>query len=189
MRIQAWSFFKQPSLFIYRLIRTIADQWRAWPWSVPSKPARLGPGRIQLSFQLAFMCCWQNFVKLVSLIPVMFVWCLSCLWAQLKSEVAASFGEALQRKLLEVEGLYSQARSRYTFIQALVRRIRGLLRQPKNWRRHIYTKTGKDILYTEWKVLPIEKKQEMRHFTFCDVFFVLWEFWHVVRSLTTSLLY
>ncbi|TWW76544.1 Nuclear pore complex protein [Takifugu flavidus] len=50
----------------------------------------------------------------------------------LKSEVAASFGEALQRKLLEVEGLYSQARSRYTFIQALVRRIRGLLRQLKN---------------------------------------------------------
>uniref|UniRef100_A0A8C9YLT5 Nucleoporin 205 n=1 Tax=Sander lucioperca TaxID=283035 RepID=A0A8C9YLT5_SANLU len=39
------------------------------------------------------------------------------------------FGEALQRKLLEVEGLYSQVRSRYTFIQALVRRIRGLLRQ------------------------------------------------------------
>lgn len=52
--------------------------------------------------------------------------------AQLKSEVAASFGEALQRKLLEVEGLYSQTRSRYTFIQALVRRIRGLLRQQKN---------------------------------------------------------
>uniref|UniRef100_H3C417 Nucleoporin 205 n=1 Tax=Tetraodon nigroviridis TaxID=99883 RepID=H3C417_TETNG len=50
----------------------------------------------------------------------------------LKSEMAASFGEALQRKLLEVEGLYCQARSRYTFIQALVRRIRGLLRQPKN---------------------------------------------------------
>uniref|UniRef100_A0A672ZT44 Nucleoporin 205 n=1 Tax=Sphaeramia orbicularis TaxID=375764 RepID=A0A672ZT44_9TELE len=43
-----------------------------------------------------------------------------------------SFGEALQRKLLEVEGLYSQVRSRYTFIQALVRRIRGLVRQPKS---------------------------------------------------------
>lgn len=50
----------------------------------------------------------------------------------LKSDMAASFGEALQRKLLEVEGLYSQARSRYTFIQALVRRIRGLLRQSKS---------------------------------------------------------
>ncbi|KAG7522445.1 nuclear pore complex protein Nup205 [Solea senegalensis] len=49
----------------------------------------------------------------------------------LKSDMAAGFGEALQRKLLEVEGLYSQVRSRYTFIQALVRRIRGLLRQPK----------------------------------------------------------
>lgn len=73
MRIQACSFFKQPSFFIYRLIRTIAGQWRAWPWSVPSKPARLGPGRIQLSFQLAFMCCWQNFVKRACLIPVMFV--------------------------------------------------------------------------------------------------------------------
>lgn len=52
--------------------------------------------------------------------------------AQLKSDMAAAFGEALQRKLLEVEGLYSQARSRYTFIQALVRRIRGLLRQSKS---------------------------------------------------------
>uniref|UniRef100_A0A8C9YJT1 Nucleoporin 205 n=1 Tax=Sander lucioperca TaxID=283035 RepID=A0A8C9YJT1_SANLU len=49
-----------------------------------------------------------------------------------KSDMAAGFGEALQRKLLEVEGLYSQVRSRYTFIQALVRRIRGLLRQPKS---------------------------------------------------------
>uniref|UniRef100_A0A8C3ASK9 Nucleoporin 205 n=1 Tax=Cyclopterus lumpus TaxID=8103 RepID=A0A8C3ASK9_CYCLU len=46
--------------------------------------------------------------------------------------VRNGFGEALQRKLLEVEGLYSQVRSRYTFIQALVRRIRGLLRQPKS---------------------------------------------------------
>uniref|UniRef100_A0A668A7E8 Nucleoporin 205 n=1 Tax=Myripristis murdjan TaxID=586833 RepID=A0A668A7E8_9TELE len=50
---------------------------------------------------------------------------------QLQTEMATGFGEALQRKLLEVEGLYSQVRSRYTFIQALVRRIRGLLRQPK----------------------------------------------------------
>ncbi|XP_077593969.1 nuclear pore complex protein Nup205 isoform X2 [Stigmatopora nigra] len=50
----------------------------------------------------------------------------------LKSDMAAGFGEALQRKLLEVESLYSQVRSRYTFIQALVRRIRGLLRQPKS---------------------------------------------------------
>lgn len=56
---------------------------------------------------------------------------LSCV-GQLKSDMAAGFGEALQRKLLEVEGLYSQVRSRYTFIQALVRRIRGLLRQPKS---------------------------------------------------------
>uniref|UniRef100_A0A667ZIU8 Nucleoporin 205 n=1 Tax=Myripristis murdjan TaxID=586833 RepID=A0A667ZIU8_9TELE len=51
---------------------------------------------------------------------------------QLQTEMATGFGEALQRKLLEVEGLYSQVRSRYTFIQALVRRIRGLLRQPKS---------------------------------------------------------
>ncbi|XP_027857753.1 nuclear pore complex protein Nup205 [Xiphophorus couchianus] len=50
----------------------------------------------------------------------------------LKGDMAAGFGEALQRKLLEVEGQYSQVRSRYTFIQALVRRIRGLLRQPKS---------------------------------------------------------
>ncbi|XP_011474796.1 nuclear pore complex protein Nup205 [Oryzias latipes] len=51
---------------------------------------------------------------------------------QLKGDMAAGFGEALQRKLLEVESSYSQVRSRYTFIQALVRRIRGLLRQPKS---------------------------------------------------------
>ncbi|KAI4826062.1 hypothetical protein KUCAC02_021713 [Chaenocephalus aceratus] len=50
----------------------------------------------------------------------------------LKSDMATGFGEALQRKLLDVEGLYSQVRSRYTFIQALVRRVRGLLRQPKS---------------------------------------------------------
>nr|XP_020495420.1 nuclear pore complex protein Nup205 [Labrus bergylta] len=50
----------------------------------------------------------------------------------LKGDMAAGFGEALQKKLLEVEGQYSQVRSRYTFIQALVRRIRGLLRQPKS---------------------------------------------------------
>ncbi|KAM6946237.1 nuclear pore complex protein Nup205 [Aplochiton taeniatus] len=51
---------------------------------------------------------------------------------QLQSDMGAVFGEALQRKLLEVEAQYSQVRSRYTFIQALVRRIRGLLRQPKS---------------------------------------------------------
>ncbi|NWX99773.1 NU205 protein, partial [Nothoprocta ornata] len=47
---------------------------------------------------------------------------------QLQIEAANSFGESLQKKLLDIEGLYSKVRSRYTFIQALVRRIRGLLR-------------------------------------------------------------
>ncbi|KAI1888548.1 hypothetical protein AGOR_G00186300 [Albula goreensis] len=51
---------------------------------------------------------------------------------QLQTDVACSFGDSLQRKLLEVEALYSQARSRYTFIQVLVRRIRGLLCRPKS---------------------------------------------------------
>ncbi|XP_035283099.1 nuclear pore complex protein Nup205 isoform X1 [Anguilla anguilla] len=51
---------------------------------------------------------------------------------QLQSDVACSFGDSLQRKLLEVEVVYSQARSRYTFIQVLVRRIRGLLCRPKS---------------------------------------------------------
>ena len=51
---------------------------------------------------------------------------------QLQADMAAGFGEALQRKLLEVEGLYGEVRSRYTFIQALVRRIRGLLRRTKS---------------------------------------------------------
>ncbi|XP_052008262.1 nuclear pore complex protein Nup205 isoform X2 [Xyrauchen texanus] len=50
---------------------------------------------------------------------------------QLQSDVANSFNEPLQRKLLEVEGLYGKARSRHTFIQALTRRIRGLVHHPK----------------------------------------------------------
>ncbi|KAJ3596682.1 hypothetical protein NHX12_003086 [Muraenolepis orangiensis] len=51
---------------------------------------------------------------------------------QLQTDMGAGFGETLQRKLLEVEGLYGEVRSRYTFIQALVRRIRGLLRHTKS---------------------------------------------------------
>ncbi|ETE62674.1 Nuclear pore complex protein [Ophiophagus hannah] len=47
---------------------------------------------------------------------------------QLQLEATNNFGESLQKKLLDIEGLYSKVRSRYTFIQALVRRIRGLLR-------------------------------------------------------------
>ncbi|XP_048356596.1 nuclear pore complex protein Nup205 [Sphaerodactylus townsendi] len=47
---------------------------------------------------------------------------------QLQIEATNSFGESLQKKILDIEGLYSKVRSRYTFIQALVRRIRGLLR-------------------------------------------------------------
>ncbi|KAM6437649.1 nuclear pore complex protein Nup205 [Liasis olivaceus] len=47
---------------------------------------------------------------------------------QLQLEAINNFGESLQKKLLDIEGLYSKVRSRYTFIQALVRRIRGLLR-------------------------------------------------------------
>uniref|UniRef100_A0A1A8RAZ0 Nucleoporin 205 n=1 Tax=Nothobranchius rachovii TaxID=451742 RepID=A0A1A8RAZ0_9TELE len=49
----------------------------------------------------------------------------------LKGDMASGFGETLQRKLLDIESSYSQVRSRYTFIQALVRRIRGLLRHAK----------------------------------------------------------
>ncbi|KAJ7404620.1 hypothetical protein WISP_144333 [Willisornis vidua] len=41
---------------------------------------------------------------------------------QLQIEATNSFGESLQKKLLDIEGLYSKVRSRYTFIQALVRR-------------------------------------------------------------------
>ncbi|KAL1257028.1 hypothetical protein QQF64_012573 [Cirrhinus molitorella] len=50
---------------------------------------------------------------------------------QLQSDVANSFNEPLQRKLLEVESLYSKTRSRHTFIQALTRRIRGLVHHAK----------------------------------------------------------
>ncbi|RXN13415.1 nuclear pore complex protein Nup205 [Labeo rohita] len=50
---------------------------------------------------------------------------------QLQSDMANSFNEPLQRKLLEVEGLYSKTRSRHTFIQALTRRIRGLVHHAK----------------------------------------------------------
>lgn len=92
----------------------------------------------------------------VCLMPLLFV------WVQLKSEMAASFGEALQRKLLEVEGLYSQARSRYTFIQALVRRIRGLLRQQKNWSRNIFTRTGKYINTLNWMKGAAKKEKNKK---------------------------
>nr|XP_033813775.1 nuclear pore complex protein Nup205 isoform X3 [Geotrypetes seraphini] len=50
---------------------------------------------------------------------------------QLQIETALSFGESLQKRLLDIEGLYCKIRSRHSFIQALVRRIRGLLRVPR----------------------------------------------------------
>ncbi|MEJ1280778.1 nucleoporin 205 [Cricetulus griseus] len=40
---------------------------------------------------------------------------------QLQSDAINAFGESLQKKLLDIEGLYSKVRSRYSFIQALVR--------------------------------------------------------------------
>ncbi|XP_028813350.1 nuclear pore complex protein Nup205-like [Denticeps clupeoides] len=51
---------------------------------------------------------------------------------QLQSDVAYSFSDQVQRKLLDVETLFSKGRSRCTFVQALVRRIRGLIRQHKS---------------------------------------------------------
>uniref|UniRef100_A0A4W4E6A7 Nucleoporin 205 n=1 Tax=Electrophorus electricus TaxID=8005 RepID=A0A4W4E6A7_ELEEL len=51
---------------------------------------------------------------------------------QLQNDVASSFTEPFQRKLLEVEALYSKAHSHHTFIQALTRRIRGLVRHAKS---------------------------------------------------------
>ncbi|XP_007951107.1 nuclear pore complex protein Nup205 [Orycteropus afer afer] len=51
---------------------------------------------------------------------------------QLQTDSINAFGESLQKKLLDIEGLYSKVRSRHSFIQALVRRIRGLLRRPRN---------------------------------------------------------
>ncbi|XP_064145752.1 nuclear pore complex protein Nup205 isoform X2 [Loxodonta africana] len=51
---------------------------------------------------------------------------------QLQADSINVFGESLQKKLLDIEGLYSKVRSRYSFIQALVRRIRGLLRISRN---------------------------------------------------------
>lgn len=51
---------------------------------------------------------------------------------QLQSDAVNAFGESLQKKLLDIEGLYSKVRSRYSFIQALIRRIRGLLRLSRN---------------------------------------------------------
>ncbi|EPY80049.1 nuclear pore complex protein Nup205-like protein [Camelus ferus] len=41
---------------------------------------------------------------------------------QLQADAINAFGESLQKKLLDIEGLYSKVRSRYSFIQALVRR-------------------------------------------------------------------
>ncbi|XP_049630227.1 nuclear pore complex protein Nup205 [Suncus etruscus] len=51
---------------------------------------------------------------------------------QLQLDAINAFGESLQKKLLDIEGLYSKVRSRSSFIQALVRRIRGLLRISRN---------------------------------------------------------
>ncbi|XP_069619286.1 nuclear pore complex protein Nup205 isoform X1 [Ranitomeya imitator] len=46
----------------------------------------------------------------------------------LQREGANLFGESLQKRLLEIESMYCKVRSRHSFIQALQRRIRGLLR-------------------------------------------------------------
>ncbi|XP_063785079.1 nuclear pore complex protein Nup205 isoform X2 [Pseudophryne corroboree] len=46
----------------------------------------------------------------------------------LQREGANLFGESLQKRLLDMESMYSKVKSRHSFIQALVRRIRGLLR-------------------------------------------------------------
>ncbi|XP_029472832.1 nuclear pore complex protein Nup205 isoform X2 [Rhinatrema bivittatum] len=51
---------------------------------------------------------------------------------QLQSEAALNFGESLQKRLLDIEGLYCKVRSRHSFIQALVRRVRGLLGVPRH---------------------------------------------------------
>ncbi|XP_075066511.1 nuclear pore complex protein Nup205 isoform X3 [Mixophyes fleayi] len=49
----------------------------------------------------------------------------------LQREGANLFGESLQKRLLDIESMYCKAQSRHSFIQALVRRIRGLLRVSK----------------------------------------------------------
>lgn len=46
----------------------------------------------------------------------------------LQREGANIFGESLQKRLLDIESMYCKVRSRHSFIQALLRRIRGLLR-------------------------------------------------------------
>ncbi|KFO18374.1 Nuclear pore complex protein Nup205 [Fukomys damarensis] len=51
---------------------------------------------------------------------------------QLQADAINMFGESLQKKLLDIERLYSKVRSRYSFVQALVRRIGGLLRLSRN---------------------------------------------------------
>ncbi|XP_078424660.1 nuclear pore complex protein Nup205 [Cetorhinus maximus] len=50
---------------------------------------------------------------------------------QLQIDATASFGESLQKKLLDIESVYCKVRSRHLFIQALVRRIRGLVRMKR----------------------------------------------------------
>ncbi|KAG8546211.1 hypothetical protein GDO81_019512 [Engystomops pustulosus] len=49
----------------------------------------------------------------------------------LQREGANLFGESLQKRLLDIESMYCKVRSRHSFIQALLRRIRGLLRVPR----------------------------------------------------------
>uniref|UniRef100_A0A671S734 Nuclear pore complex protein Nup205-like n=1 Tax=Sinocyclocheilus anshuiensis TaxID=1608454 RepID=A0A671S734_9TELE len=89
-------------------------------YCTPTDPKdSLLPGyRGQLSFDLVFFKAQSVLVSQQDL-------------EQLQSDVANSFNEPLQRKLLEVEGLYSKTCSRHTFIQALTRRIRGLVHHAK----------------------------------------------------------
>lgn len=106
-----------------RILWCDAGEWWAEPGSVSCQPA--GPGAGEQNANLIYsevLVCRAPYAQNLT-------WHLH---PQLQSDVACCFSESLQRRLLEVEGLYSQMRSRYTFIQALVRRIRGLLCRPKS---------------------------------------------------------
>lgn len=128
--------------------------------------AHIGMSKMLLQFECCSdktLCCAN--VRCACLHVWVRLYVIPCLlFVQLKSDMAAGFGEALQRKLLEVEGLYSQVRSRYTFIQALVRRVRGLLRQPKSWGKHTNTKTYQEPKYSVsyWMITSAQQLQKTK---------------------------
>ncbi|KAK2496501.1 hypothetical protein MC885_011535, partial [Smutsia gigantea] len=111
---------------------SVADAYsvEAVPWLCRSvMPA----GVDKISTAQKYVLARRRLVKLINNRAKLLSLC-SCILNKiiLQADAINTFGESLQKKLLDIEGLYSKVRSRYSFIQALVRRIRGLMRISRN---------------------------------------------------------